>query len=123
MKESEKRKKSYYDNNINGTKNLLNCMVRNGCYKIIFSSSACVYNEKSKSPLNEYQEIGPINPYGETKLAVEKILDNLYFTNEKKYSIACLRYFNPIGAHPTGLIGEEPKGRPNNIFSFFRIIS
>ena len=74
VKESERRRKSYYDNNINGTKNLLKYMIKNGCYKIIFSSSACVYDEKSKSPLNEKSRLRPKSYYGITKLKIENIL-------------------------------------------------
>ena len=73
VKESERRKKSYYDNNVNGTKNLLNCMIKNGCYRIIFSSSACVYDEKSKSPLNENSSLRPKSYYGITKLKIDSI--------------------------------------------------
>ena len=114
VKESEKRKKSYHDNNINGTKNLLNYMVRNGCYKIIFSSSACVYNEKSKSPLSENSSLRPKSYYGVTKLKIEKILKN-YKKKYPKFSCIILRYFNPVGADKTNTLRDNPKKAENII--------
>ena len=121
VKESEKRKKSYYDNNINGTKNLLNCMVRNGCYKIIFSSSACVYNEKSKSPLNENSSLKPKSYYGVTKLKIEKILKG-YKKKYPKFSCVILRYFNPVGADKTNTLRDNPKKAENIIPNISNVI-
>ena len=114
VKESEKRKKSYHDNNINGTKNLLNYMVKNGCYKIIFSSSACVYNEKSKSPLSENSSLRPKSYYGVTKLKIEKILKD-YKKKYPKFSCIILRYFNPVGADKTNTLRDNPKKAENII--------
>lgn len=106
----------YWDVNLGGTLSLLNVIKENDCKVIIFSSSATIYSPHSKSPINEDQKINPINPYGDTKASVEKLLDNFYFSNKMKNSIACLRYFNPVGAHESGFIGENPKGNPTNIF-------
>ena len=121
VKESEKRKKSYYDNNVNGTKNLLNYMVRNGCYKIIFSSSACVYNEKSKSPLNENSSLKPKSYYGITKLKIEKILKD-YKKKYPKLSCIILRYFNPVGADKTNILRDNPKKAENIIPNISNVI-
>ena len=121
VKESEKRKKSYHDNNINGTKNLLNYMVKNGCYKIIFSSSACVYNEKSKSPLNENSSLRPKSYYGVTKLKIEKILKD-YKKKYPKFSCIILRYFNPIGADNTNTLRDNPKKAENIIPNISNVI-
>ena len=106
----------YWDVNVCGTINLLRVMEKYSCRKLIFSSSATIYAPNTISPIKESACIKPINPYGETKRAVEKILDNIFHSKENKLSIACLRYFNPIGAHPSGLLGEEPNGIPTNIF-------
>ena len=121
VKESEKRKKSYHDNNINGTKNLLNYMVKNGCYKIIFSSSACVYNEKSKSPLNENSSLRPKSYYGVTKLKIEKILKD-YKKKYPKFSCIILRYFNPVGADKTNTLRDNPKKAENIIPNISNVI-
>ena len=121
VKESEKRKKSYYDNNVNGTKNLLNYMVRNGCYKIIFSSSACVYNEKSKSPLNENSSLKPKSYYGITKLKIEKILKD-YKKKYPKLSCIILRYFNPVGTDKTNILRDNPKKAENIIPNISNVI-
>ncbi len=106
----------YWDVNLGGTLSLLKVIKENDCKVIIFSSSATIYSPLSKSPINEGQEINPINPYGETKASVEKLLDNFYISNKMKTSIASLRYFNPVGAHESGFIGENPNGIANNIF-------
>jgi UDP-glucose 4-epimerase len=121
VKESEKRKKSYHDNNINGTKNLLNYMVKNGCYKIIFSSSACVYNEKSKSPLSENSSLRPKSYYGVTKLKIEKILKD-YKKKYPKFSCIILRYFNPVGADKTNTLRDNPKKAENIIPNISNVI-
>ena len=86
------------------------------CKTIVFSSSATIYGSASNELINENNEIRPENPYGETKAAIEKILNNLYESSSKEWSITNLRYFNPIGSHESGLIGEDPCGTPNNLF-------
>ncbi len=108
----------YWDNNVKGSINLFKVMDNNNCRTILFSSSATVYGKLNKIPFKENAILNPINPYGETKVAVEKILDNLYESLESKWRIGYLRYFNPIGAHPSGLIGENPPRSPENIFPY-----
>ena len=105
----------YWDINVNGTINLLNIMEDNNCFEFIFSSSATVYNELACSPLNEHSEIKPNNPYGKTKSRVENILMDKFERNEN-WKIISLRYFNPIGAHYTGQLGESPINLTNNLF-------
>lgn len=121
VKESEKRKKSYFDNNINGTKNLLNIMIKNDCYKMIFSSSACVYNEKSKNPLNENSSLKPKSYYGFTKLKIEKILKN-YKNKYPKFRCIILRYFNPVGSDKTNILRDNPKKAENIIPKISEVI-
>ncbi len=118
VKESILRPIEYWDVNVNGTINLLKIMDKYECRTIVFSSSATIYEFSNNGLIHEGSKINPINPYGKTKLAVENLLNDLYLVNIEKWRIANLRYFNPIGAHPSGLIGEEPKGIPNNIFPF-----
>lgn len=108
----------YWDVNFNGSLKLFKVMNTFDCKTIVFSSSATIYGLTSEKKLKEDSEINPINPYGETKLAVEKLLKNIYTSQKNEWKIANLRYFNPIGAHASGLIGESPKGIPNNIFPF-----
>ncbi len=105
----------YWDVNFNGSLKLFECMEEYNCKNIVFSSSATIYGNTLKDNLNESLEIKPINPYGETKAAVENKLKDI-FQLSKSWRIANLRYFNPIGAHPSGLLGEDPKGIPNNLF-------
>ena len=107
---------NYWDVNLVGTLNLLKVMNANDCRNIIFSSSASVYQKKNNSQFSEFDVTKPSNPYGNTKLTIENVLNDIYLSSKKKWKIACLRYFNPIGAHPSGLIGENPSGIPNNIF-------
>ncbi len=108
----------YYDNNVSGTLNLLNVMYDRGIKKFVFSSSATVYGNPHEIPITENCPIGtPINPYGQSKVIIEKILQDLSFA-DKEWSIAILRYFNPIGAHESGLIGELPNGIPNNLLPY-----
>ena len=108
----------YYDNNIAGTVKLLKVMNAFGCKKFVFSSSATVYGGKNISPLKEDMETGGVtNPYGRTKLMIEKILADLY-ESDNEWSIERLRYFNPIGAHESGRIGEDPSGIPNNLMPY-----
>jgi len=108
----------YYDNNICGTMNLLEIMNKHNCKKIIFSSSATVYGENTY-PVTEESPVGNrlINPHGKTKYMIEQILSDLY-NSDKSWSITILRYFNPIGAHPEGLLGENPNDTPNNLFPY-----
>ena len=106
----------YWHNNVNGTINLLNIMKKYSCKNFVFSSSATVYKAKSSKLLNENDICEPINPYGNTKLTIEKILNNLYESDPLNWRIASLRYFNPVGAHESALIGENPLVKPNNIF-------
>lgn len=105
----------YYDNNIGGTIALIDAMSRHGCKKIVFSSSATVYGDPEVLPLTENCKIGgTTNPYGTSKLYQEKILSDVY-ASDNEWSIVLLRYFNPVGAHESGLIGEDPAGIPNNL--------
>lgn len=111
----------YYDNNVVGTLRLLEVMKECGCKKIVFSSSATVYNEVDASnytPLTESNPTGnTTNPYGASKYMIERILQDLYISDDS-FKIAILRYFNPVGAHESGLIGEDPNGIPNNLMPF-----
>ena len=115
--ESVKRPEAYYDNNVKGTKVLLAAMQQAGIKTIVFSSSATVYGEPASLPITEDFPRSATNPYGETKLEVENILAELYQANPD-WRIARLRYFNPIGAHASGLIGETPSGVPDNLMPF-----
>jgi UDP-glucose 4-epimerase len=108
---------TYFHNNVTGTLNLLSVMADSGIKKIIFSSSATVYGEPAVLPITEEFPLSVTNPYGRTKLMIEQILQDL-FTSDPQWHIALLRYFNPVGAHPSGLIGEDPSGIPNNLAPF-----
>ncbi len=107
----------YFNNNITGTINLLMTMKKYGCKKIIFSSSATVYGTTQTMPLTEDAPLGVTNPYGRTKLVIEDMLRDLY-VSDNEFGIVLLRYFNPIGAHKSGLIGENPNGIPNNLMPY-----
>lgn len=107
----------YYDNNLKNTIALLEVMNEFGVKKIVFSSSATVYGIATEMPLVETMPLGAINPYGRTKLFIEEILRDLY-VSDNEWCMAILRYFNPIGAHKSGLIGEDPKGIPNNLMPY-----
>ena len=107
---------SYWENNVNGTIKILKIMEKYNCKCMVFSSSAIVYKAQTGKLLKEDDFCDPINPYGQTKLAIEKFLNDIYKSNPSEWRIACLRYFNPVGAHESGLIGENPLGKPNNIF-------
>ena len=108
----------YYQNNITGTLNLCEVMRKNGCKNIIFSSSATVYGNPAFIPITEECPKGtPTNPYGWTKWMIEQILTDLH-TADPEWNVILLRYFNPIGAHKSGLIGEDPKGIPNNLLPY-----
>ncbi len=116
--ESCRKPLEYYENNIGGTVNLLECMRDHGCKKIVFSSSATVYGSENKCPFKEDMKVGgTTNPYGTTKLYIETILKDLY-TSDNEWSVVLLRYFNPIGAHESGKIGEAPNGIPNNLMPY-----
>ena len=109
---------TYYENNISGTLTLCKAMEKYGCKKIVFSSSATVYGSENASPLNEEMRTGGVtNPYGRTKHMIEEILKDLSFA-DKEWGIVILRYFNPIGAHKSGRIGENPNGIPNNLMPY-----
>ena len=108
----------YYSNNVSGTINLINIMKNNDVNKMIFSSSATVYGEEADVPYKEETKLGnPSSPYGSTKLMIEKILIDAAKAN-KNFKSVSLRYFNPIGAHKSGMIGEDPLGTPNNLLPF-----
>ncbi len=115
--ESVQSPMSYWNVNLGGSLSLVEAMRRNGCRTIIFSSSATLYGYPEKVPISEGARVQPINPYGNTKAAVEQLLVDLA-ASEPGWRIACLRYFNPVGAHSSGLIGEDPNGHPNNLFPF-----
>ena len=118
VKESILNPLRYWDVNVNGTINLLKVMESYKCRTIVFSSSATIYGPNSINPIKEDSVINPINPYGQTKAVAENILSDIYNSKPKLWRIANLRYFNPIGAHPSGVIGENPLGIPNNIFPY-----
>ena len=115
--ESVEQPLAYYHNNVGGTISLLQAMQRAGVQTLVFSSSATVYGEPPSNPMREDFPRGATNPYGQTKVVIEDILADLYATGEG-WSIACLRYFNPVGAHTSGLIGEAPGGIPNNLMPY-----
>lgn len=107
----------YYHNNITGTLILCASMKKHGVKKIVFSSSATVYGNPATVPITEDFPLSTTNPYGSTKLMIENILRDL-FVSDNDWSIALLRYFNPIGAHESGLLGEDPNGIPNNLMPY-----
>lgn len=113
--ESVRKPLEYYENNLVSTLNLLKCMKENGVSSIVFSSSACVYGQPEVNPIDEtFNCHNATNPYGRTKSFIEDILKDIYFA-DNSYKITILRYFNPIGAHKSGLLGEDPNGIPNNL--------
>ncbi|WP_121348718.1 UDP-glucose 4-epimerase GalE, partial [Pseudomonas aeruginosa] len=108
----------YYESNVQGTISLLRAMQRVGVFKIVFSSSATIYQMPGTLPISESSKVGGVaSPYGRTKLTAEHMLDDLA-RSDARWSIAVLRYFNPIGAHESGLIGEDPCGTPNNLLPY-----
>lgn len=115
--ESVEQPLKYYDNNVYGTLVLCEVMRKYGCKSIIFSSSATVYGEPETTPITEDFSTSATNPYGRSKLFIEEILRDL-FISDKEWKIVLLRYFNPIGAHISGTIGEDPNGIPNNLMPF-----
>ncbi len=115
--ESVAKPVEYYHNNITGTLVLLKLMQKYNCKKIVFSSSATVYGNPGKLPIKENFPLSTTNPYGSTKLVIENILQDVNVADQN-FRVAILRYFNPIGAHESGLIGERPNGIPNNVMPY-----
>ncbi len=107
----------YYHNNLLSTLNLCKIMAKHGCKKMVFSSSATVYGKPASVPIREDFPLSCTNPYGRTKYMIEEILRDLYIS-DNEWDIALLRYFNPVGAHKSGMIGEDPKGIPNNLMPY-----
>ncbi|UCE30729.1 MAG: UDP-glucose 4-epimerase GalE [Burkholderiales bacterium] len=108
---------SYYDNNVCGSAALLGAMQRAGCRAIVFSSSATVYGDPDSVPIREDAPLRPANPYGRTKWMIELMLEDLA-ASRPEWRVGILRYFNPVGAHPSGAIGEDPRGIPNNLMPY-----
>ncbi len=115
--ESVEKPLYYYHNNLTGTFNLCRAMLDHDCKMIVFSSSATVYGRPESVPIRENFPLSTTNPYGETKLMIERILADVCHANPD-WSVSILRYFNPIGAHESGLIGEDPRGIPNNLLPY-----
>ena len=115
--ESVQQPLRYYDNNVVGTVRLLEAMEATGVRRIVFSSSATVYGDPQKLPLTEDHPLSATNPYGQTKLVIENMLRELHRSNPA-WRVTILRYFNPVGAHASGLIGEDPQGIPNNLMPY-----
>lgn len=113
--ESVEKPIEYYDNNVQGALSLCRAMAEAGVGTLVFSSSATVYGNASSMPIREDAPLGPTNPYGQSKWMVERILADVAASRPAAWRIASLRYFNPVGAHPSGLIGEDPQGTPNNL--------
>jgi UDP-glucose 4-epimerase len=118
--ESVEQPLRYYRNNLIGTLNLLQSLHRHGCRRFVFSSSATVYGQAEKVPIPETAPLGATNPYGKTKLFIEEFLRDLQASPHggQEWHILILRYFNPVGAHPSGRIGEDPVGIPNNLMPY-----
>lgn len=117
VSESNEKPLSYYETNISGTVALLKAMEKIDCYRIVFSSSATVYDPDQPMPLTEDSRTGPINPYGRCKYFIEEIIRD-WCASQPVASAALLRYFNPVGAHASGDIGEDPVGIPNNLMPY-----
>ncbi len=117
VSESVEKPLMYYENNLYSTINLLKCMMKYNVKKIVFSSSATVYGSPKSLPIYEDFPLSTTNPYGTTKLMIENILTDLYKA-DNSFDITILRYFNPIGAHKSGLLGEDPNGIPNNLMPY-----
>ncbi len=116
--ESVRMPLNYYDNNVCGTLSLCQAMAAAGVFRLVFSSSATVYGEPEQMPIAETCPTGmPTNPYGRSKLMVEQVLEDLAAT-DSRWAMAILRYFNPVGAHASGQIGEDPRGIPNNLLPY-----
>ena len=116
--ESFKNPLKYWSNNVCGSINIFKVMEEFNCKIIVFSSSATIYGLTENKIINEKTKIKPINPYGNTKSTIETILNDIYFNSPNSWKIANLRYFNPIGAHPTGMLGENINDTPNNLFPY-----
>ena len=112
----------YYHNNITGTLILVDLMRKYGCKKIVFSSSATVYGDPETVPIKEDFPLSTTNPYGTTKLMIERILEDIYKA-DNEWTVILLRYFNPIGAHESGEIGEDPNGIPNNLMPYINYVA
>ena len=115
--ESVEKPLAYYDNNVVGTLRLLETMARHSVHRMVFSSSATVYGEPQQLPIPESHPLAPASPYGRTKLMIEQLLAD-HAASEVRFRYMALRYFNPTGAHPSGRIGEDPAGIPNNLFPY-----
>ena len=120
--ESVEKPIEYYHNNITGTLILLDVMRKHNCKKIVFSSSATVYGNPKTVPIREDFPLSTTNPYGSTKLMIEQILNDVYIS-DNEWSVILLRYFNPIGAHESGIIGESPNGIPNNLMPYINQVA
>ncbi|KAM7494350.1 hypothetical protein LguiB_028959 [Lonicera macranthoides] len=120
--ESVKQPLKYYSNNINGTVTLLEVMANHGCKKLVFSSSATVYGWPKEVPCTEDFPLAAVSPYGRTKLFIEDLFRDLSQA-DSEWKIILLRYFNPVGAHPSGHIGEDPRGTPNNLMPFVQQVA
>ncbi|KAL5551780.1 hypothetical protein UlMin_001956 [Ulmus minor] len=120
--ESVKQPLRYYDNNLIGTINLYDIMTKYNCKKMVFSSSTTVYGQPEKIPCVEDSKLGALNPYGQTKLFLEEIARGIQ-NAEPDWRIILLRYFNPVGAHESGKIGEDPKGTPNNLMPYIQQVA
>jgi len=112
----------YYENNITGTVNLLKAMIAGNCKNIVFSSSATVYGDPASVPVKEDFPISATNPYGRTKLFIEEILRDVH-RSDGSWNVILLRYFNPVGAHKSGRIGEDPQGIPNNLMPYIQQVA
>jgi len=115
--ESVQQPLAYYDNNLVGTVRLLEAMTECGVKTLVFSSSATVYGDPQRLPLTEDHLLSATNPYGQTKLVIENLLRDLYHS-DPRWRLSILRYFNPVGAHASGLMGEDPQGTPNNLLPY-----
>ena len=115
--ESVEKPLKYYDNNVTGTVTLCEIMSEYGCKSIVFSSSATVYGDPHTTPIKEDFPLSATNPYGRSKLFIEEILRDLYIS-DNRWKVILLRYFNPVGAHSSGTIGEDPNGIPNNLMPY-----
>lgn len=120
--ESTQEPLKYYSSNVVGTVSLLEAMKKTNVGKIVFSSSATVYGQPQYLPYDEKHPLNPINPYGHTKLQVERILQDLVIS-DPTWRVSLLRYFNPVGAHESGLIGEDPHGVPNNLMPYILLVA
>lgn len=120
--ESVQKPLEYYHNNITGTLNLIDVMRKYDCKKIVFSSSATVYGDPDTVPIKEDFPLSTTNPYGSTKLMIEQILTDVY-KSDNSWTVILLRYFNPIGAHESGEIGENPNGIPNNLMPYINYVA